>query len=274
MKPIYIHTLSRSLKRLSSFGLLSLILLGSTFFGTSCTPKLDYELEDYARQLVVECYLIEGEPARVILHESVSYLTLDSLPIISAAKVTLAHNGDTMRLQWDPPAFFVSEEPIVRDEYPWFLRVEDPVTGRVVTGETQFLPVVPMDSAYFDIDVRGKFRMLVDFRDPIGQPNYYRMTAVSRKDTVQFDLEVFDDVADGQSITLGSGHNFSNRDSVDVALYHLSEDYYNFLVSLRKASIAGTAPVVEPVRVQSNVHGGIGIFTTLNVDRKRIWTTH
>lgn len=265
-----------TIRRRSSRMLLGslVLMLGLYCFLGSCTPKLDYELDEYARQLVVEGYLMEGERARVIVHESVSYLSLDSLPVVSGAKVTLAHNGDTMRLQFEPPAFFYSADPIVRDEYPWFLRVEDPVTGRVVTGETAFLPVVPMDSAYFDTDVRGKFRMLMDFRDPAGQANFYRMTAVSQRDTVQFDLEVFDDVADGNSITLSSGHNFENRDSVDVALYHLNEDYYNFLVSLRKASIAGTAPVVEPVRVQSNVFGGIGIFTALNVDRKRVYTTY
>ena len=258
----------------ASFLILNLsFIIPLTALLSGCTPKLDYELEDYERQLVVECYLIEGERARVIVHESVSYLSLDSLPIISAANVTLAHNGDTMNLQWEPPAFFYSDAPVVRDEYPWYLRVEDPLTGRIVTGETRFLPVVPIDTAYFDTDVTGKFRMLTDFRDPFGQPNYYRMTAVSDRDSVQFDLEVFDDLADGSRITLGSGHTFQNRDSVEVALYHLSEDYYDFLVSLRKASIAGTAPIIEPVRVQSNVFGGIGIFTALNVDRKKVWTT-
>jgi len=178
-----------------------------------------------------------------------------------------------MRLGFEPPAFFYSDQPIERDEFPWFLRVEDPISGRVVTGETRFLPAIPVDSAYFDTDVRGKFRMLMDFSDPGGQVNYYRMTAVSDRDSIQFDLELFDDVADGDQITLSSGHTFENRDSVEVALYHLDEEYYNFLVSLRKASIAGQAPIVEPVRVQSNVHGGIGIFTTLNVHREKIWTT-
>ena len=151
----------------------------------ACTPHLDLDPEDYERQLVVECYLMEGERARVIVHESVAYLSLDSLPVVSGARVQLVHNGDTLEGKFEPPAFYYTDDPIVRDEFPWYLRVEDPYTGRVVTGETRFLPIVPIDSSYFDIDVRGKFRMLMDFYDPLGQSNYYRMTAVSQRDNNQ-----------------------------------------------------------------------------------------
>lgn len=57
-----------------------------------------------------------------------------------------------------------------------------------------------------------------------------------------------------------------------MALYHCTQEYFDFLVSLRKAELAATAPVVEPGRVQSNVEGGLGVFVALSVERRWVFT--
>ena len=57
-----------------------------------------------------------------------------------------------------------------------------------------------------------------------------------------------------------------NTDTVIVHLYHINKEWYDFLITVRKAKAGSSGPFVEPVNVISNVEGGLGIFTTLNSD--------
>jgi hypothetical protein len=59
-------------------------------------------------------------------------------------------------------------------------------------------------------------------------------------------------------------------DSIQITLFHLQKDFYDYNQSVNNASNAYYDPFVTPERVRSNVHGGIGIFTFFTKDTKTI----
>lgn len=60
------------------------------------------------------------------------------------------------------------------------------------------------------------------------------------------------------TMTLASGGDGDGRDELVVLLSSLSEDYFEYQRTLQEQRLTG--PFVEPLRVYSNVEGGLGIF--------------
>jgi hypothetical protein len=252
-----------------------------TMAGCDLQKDIEVTLPAYEKKLVVECYLEKDKPLRMTVSESASYFASPELPDVDYASVRISSNGKTNELKYKidvdekyRKAFNYSSdnlfEPQPNEEFQ--LEVTD-TQGRKVTGKTKYLPLVPIK------EVEWKYRedsltafLLIRFDDNPNIDNYYRLQV--HKDSLnsnsELDFSLNDDFKTGSEITIGTGYNYEYGDTVYVTVYHIEKTFYDFLQSVESAANANGNPFAQPARVKSTVEGGIGVFTTLVYDRKRI----
>ena len=245
---------------------LSLLGIFLALLCQSCAPAdIDIELPAYEKKVVVEAYLVPDEPLVLTLYESVPYFDEPELPILPDAQVTLSYGSQVDTLEYRNN-LYQSLGPIPRlADTDYLLSISLP-DGRQLSASTYFIDPVPIDSLTWSRDPGLYWRRVsVYFSDPTPLKNYYRLTVKSFLNGNHWDVESDDDLVQGESITFFSGAIFEPGDSAIVRLYNATPEYYEFLASLRKAQVGSAAPVVEPSALVSNVEGGTGIFTSLNV---------
>ena len=85
------------------------------------------------------------------------------------------------------------------------------------------------------------------------------------------DYDVDDRLNDGTNFTLGTSYIFDPGDRLFVTLYHFDRPYYLFRQSVNDARNANGNPFSQPSAIKSTVEGGIGVFTILSYERKRLY---
>lgn len=183
-----------------------LLLIG--LFGMACQGLenvIDIELEEEPSELVVECYLQQGQPFRLLLTETKHYFDpVNACPFVRDALVVITHKGQRDTLQEAPyssracnsiqPLFdqdsirfynFGSDQICSAAPYEEFLlEVWDTVNNRYISATTQFLPVVPIDvlsqSPYNSTDWQATpppaTVITLGCQDDLQARNFYRLT--------------------------------------------------------------------------------------------------
>lgn len=249
---------------------------------SSCNLEKDIEvmLPPYESQMVVECYLQNGQPFRLTLVESNGYLDKPELLLITDATVVIAHQGVADTLKFNPfqdkatGKYYTHASGSIMHGQPgdaFTLTITDP-KGRKLIGSTTVLPVVKMDTVEFRLNDKEKAFVLARFQDDAQTTNFYRF--VVHKDSLQKNAEVAyaspDKLNNGQPFAFGTGYDFAKGDTVIVTLYHINQDYFDFLETVEAARDANGNPFAQPARVKSTVQGGLGIFTHLAFDRQQL----
>ncbi len=234
----------------------------------------------YNQQLVVECYLETGKRYQMALTESVSYLSNPQVPIVSNATVKISHDGQTEELLYKPVIDSVNRKgynySLDKDvnngpatEYT--LEVMDS-TGRKVTGSTHFPSFVPLKEITWDFNNKDKAYLTARFDDQPDVPDYYRF--VINRDSltgeVKTNFTLDDRFGTNNEITLGTGYEYEDGDTLIVSLFHIDKAYFDFLESANGAAGANGNPFAQPSLIKSTVQGGIGVFTALVYDRKQV----
>lgn len=258
------------------FGLLALGLPGCNM-----EKEIDLDLPEFRSEIAVECYLEAGKPYRATIMESTSYFDRPEPIVIPDAVVIITHNGQTDTLQYRPgydqddEKFFTHTSGTIAEGKPgdtYALEVYDS-RGRKVTGVTRFMPLVPIDSIELPRNSQNKVALLTKFTDDGSTENFYRYLV--HKDSLssrkrQSDFVSSDRIYNGQKYVFGSSYRYDPKDTLFVTLYHLEPEYYHFLNTLDAAQDANGNPFAQPIALRSTVKGGIGVFTTLTYDRRRV----
>ncbi|MFK7972971.1 MAG: DUF4249 family protein [Bacteroidia bacterium] len=234
----------------------------------------------------------------LILTETVSYYDEFDLPIVDDAFVTITYQGVTDTLEYvpfvtagtDTIKFYIGFRTIEGNDSnaPIDLYVKDKI-GREVRARTFFPEVVPIDTISWEFNSRDEAFVQTDFFDPIDQDNYYRAVIFKRDDVLlrnepngpivdtisQDRLDVAfqftdDFIEDDGKITVGTNFNYVEGDTVTSFIYQIDEAYYDFLETVDAAEQANFSPFAQPTRIQSNIEGGMGIFTAYNYDRQTV----
>jgi len=239
------------------------------------------DLPPYEGEIVVECYLQHGEPYRLILTESVDYFGAVDLPPIPQAKVVITHNGVSEELTFQPGFDSTTQKffnyigtTIVdsADKGEYVLRIEDEASNRLITGVTTFLPAPQLDTieaSFRDTDTSAFLLTKFQDVDP-NDPNFYRIIinqdSITGPTTTEFSFE--GRFKTGNQITIGTGFDFKEDDTVFVSVYHIDRPYYDFLETVDDARQGNGNPFAQPTVVQSTVEGGLGVFTALSFVRR------
>ncbi|WP_176133007.1 DUF4249 domain-containing protein [Hymenobacter sp. CRA2] len=260
------------------------LLAGGLLSGCGLQKDVDVELPAYPPQLVVECYLEDGRLPQALVSETVAYLSAPAPSVLTDVTVLLTGpTGQVDTLRFQPGQNNGSRKVYthrgrrrlsIRPGDTYRLDVRD-TQGRRVTGSATMPATVPIDTVEWQFnDKPGDARralVLTKFRDPAGSADYYRFQVHRSNVGNNPEAEYFPDdrLLDGQAVTLGTGYEFEEQDTLFVTLYHLDQPYYRFLRSIDDAQSANGNPFGQPAAVQSTVEGGLGVFAILNYQRRR-----
>jgi hypothetical protein len=187
-----------------------LLLLSMAAALSSCDMEQEIEvpLPNLPTQMVVECYLVNGEPMKLALQESSSYFAAPEALLVEGATVTITKNNE---------APVVLEDTLLVDEvnekvYTHFNRrrvravpgdvfkllITD-AKGRRIVGSTTVLPPVPIDSIGYKFNDKPRESqeayLLVRWQDDPAQKNFYRLLA-HKKDSTGVDSQLDGEIDD------------------------------------------------------------------------------
>lgn len=185
------------------------LFLGS-LIGLCCTAcrdlenTIDIKLEREASELVVECYLQDGQPFRLLLTETKHYFDpVNICPFVRNSLVVITHQGqrDTLReatyrtracnsilpfFDQDSIRFYNygSDKICIANSDVFLLEVWDTINNRYISAQTHFLPVVPIDvfsrndynSDDWSSSIPPKTTVKLGCKDDLQTRNYYRFT--------------------------------------------------------------------------------------------------
>ncbi|RNI27092.1 DUF4249 domain-containing protein [Rufibacter immobilis] len=265
-----------------------LLLAAGLVSACDMEQEIEVKLPVLPPQLVVECYLENGQPLRLALSESAGYFDAPQATIVAGATVTITKNNEAPITLKDSVSVDTKNQKV----YTHFnrrrvravpgdvftLQVTDK-QGRRLTGTTTVLPTVPFDSVGYKFNDKPaqtqEAYLLIRWQDDPAMKNFYRLLTHKKDSSAngidsEMDAEVNDRLRNGKKISYTTTYRFDRNDILDIKLFHVEENYYNFISSVEDARRANGNPFAQPVNIQSTVAGGFGVFTFLNYETKRI----
>lgn len=255
------------------------------------TKEVEVDLPDYERQPVVEFFLEPGKPLKLLLTQSYGFFepfdtSLNSFVdniVLDSALVTVTHGGrvDTIPNQYwfdfQSEKFYNYYSPklvaaTVGEEWVLNIKLKD---GRTIEGKTTMLRKQEIDSIVVEFNPKNDSlaRVLTYMTDNPNEVNFYRrmLHYSSLKDSLaQQDFLVDDKLNQTNTIAFGSGYELKEGDTVFNTIFHITRDYYDYIVSYSLAAQGNINPFAQPSQIKSNVSGTsnpLGIFTCLVYDR-------
>jgi len=296
---------------MQSFKYIFFVLLAAFLSACNLQQQIDLELPEYEPEVVVESYLIPGQPFVVTLSRSVAFFDTLEVQFVEGATVTLTWNNKTDTLvETDvsdllslvdsnaqdlfgpllgnspklyllpPPASFINVVPSP-DVYPgiYTLRVETR-EGDTLTSETfvprQLTEEERIEEILFNEDTLAL--LLSRVQDNVNETNFYRRLLqhrrgpdTARRTSLQQDFVLDDAFSNGELITFGTGYEYDPGDTLISYIYHITGDYYEFVETRDDALAASLSPFAQPAIIYTNVEGGQGIFTGLSFTRDTVF---
>ncbi len=272
------------------YSYLNTILVFGILFSMSCNleKQIDIDLPNYDSEPFIECYLVPNQPFRLLITQTSSYfenLTLDN-PLFSesfllqGAQVSIFQGINKYELEnkliVDPNTEKIynysnsnSVEYNTIDSF--YLEILLP-NGDQITSASIFLDTVQFDSIVVQFDQNDSLaRTLTYFKDFPNETNFYRRVLTVGE---TFDEPIQDFVTDDLFIdsvfVFGSGYVFNSGDTVFNSVFHLTEDYHNFLESVQQAIDGSGNPFGVPSPLQSNLLGNAqGVFACISESKNK-----
>lgn len=248
------------------------------------------EFEDYESEIVVDGWIEQGQPARVLLSKSAPYFgDIDSLTLrnyaLTYAKVILndGQNEEILTLtpnsSFFPPYMYVSTEIIGEVGKSYQLTIE--AEHKTVTANTTIPDPIALTDAYMHkknhSDTLGV--ITIEFTDPIEKENFYMAFIKNENDNSPFQSSFSppfqDKYFNGQNIKfdLQKGMNnalslsnyndafFNINDTITVKFCSIDSISFLFWLTFKKEIINTTNPFAATnSSVKSNITNGLGIW--------------
>ncbi len=236
----------------------------------SCEEPIDIDLKNKGGNLVIEGVVGDILPAYVIVSRSTDFKDTTLLKTVVADAVTVTDNlGKTDTFQRDNSTgiYFALGvgQPQVGNSYTLKVTTE----GKTYESVCAVNAPVPIDSVY---TAKSSFsdedRLMIDFRDPAGSPNYYKAMVFVNKQWRTGNHLSDDKLTDGKikSLRMDVG-DFQTGDTIDVFLQSLDKSAYDYFSSIESNSGQNAAPT-NPI---SNISGGsMGYFSAYRSSTKQL----
>lgn len=240
----------------------------------SCEKIVEIDLPPIESQLVVESYIEPNLPYILSLTQSASYFDVGAFQSIADADVTITHLGITDTLVYiDSLNFYIGTSGLVKyDKFPYELKVEDGF-GRKVSATTSFKDIVQIDTITYSLNDSSQASVIMFFDDQKDVENYYHVwfdNSKSNDPDSLYHWSFSDKSIANQRSLRGTGFNFDQKDTITVRLYNIQKDFYDYLETVNDAISANGSPLGRAARIESNIEGGLGIFTALSFDEEQI----
>ncbi len=256
------------------------------FSALACTQEINIPLPDSKDQVVIESWIENGSPAKVIVTRSAGFfepIYADSIQnyVVLNAQVTLSDgvNSELLSLQIDesvfPPFLYVSSTML--GEVGKTYELEVVADEDTLRATTQILDPIRPDSLWFELeegeDSLGYLKALVTDPDTPGNRYrffskrlgrdliYYPIIGDLREDVLVNGLSFETFFYRGNAPSDSTGEEsayFRLGDTIVLKTTHIDFDHYKFWESIDNNS--GGNPFSSPGNVRSNVSGGFGIW--------------
>lgn len=257
-----------------------IIVLSFVFIG--CNKEIKLDLPEYETKMVLEFYLEDNKPLSCLLQESINFTDTAQFKLIENALIVLSY-GNVKDTLINTFYFDQQFQKIYNYHNPKIIQLQANVDyevyvkdskGRELRGRTRLNNIVPIDSLLYNFNSDNLAAAGLIFNDQGNKKNYYRIVAFEDLPTVieddVWDITFEDNLFNGDQFSFYTGYSFNPGDTVVGRLYHLTEEHNNFAESVNNAQSSNGNPFGQPANIISNLSGGIGIFTTLAYDEKKI----
>lgn len=256
---------------------------------TSCTERIDIELDDtYTRLVVYGSITTDTTRHFVDLSLTTSYYYNEAPPKVSGASVEISDDlGNVETLTEVAPGKYATSDDfaaVVGRTYTLFVDLQEEVNGhKTYMATSEVHPIYPIDSIGLnfqpDWGEKGFYEVTCYYQDPPTRDVYMFNIFKNGElmtDTITKRFVVEDDFFNG-SYTNGIGVGYLNQD-VEREILHagdtitfqgcnITEEYYDFIVTLQTETGFQT-PLFSgpPANVKGNIsNGAAGFFSAYGV---------
>lgn len=255
------------LVKIFSVSIFCLIMHGCMLDG-----QADIDIPIANQELMLEAYLTPGRNFELMLMESNKLSEDLSLLLNWRADVNISFGHDTVHLlnilnfEKESKRVFNYGSPILvssadGDYYQLSVLTQ---SGKHITAQTELVESVAIKD--FDID---DYSCTVRFLNDINpEKRYYSLMIEGYIDAKYINKRGYFDASgiDETLISFVEKGNFYKWESLKIKLFHITRENYLFQSSVNQALGANEDPFSVPSKIQSNIQGGIGIFTYYTVD--------
>ncbi|HPT21548.1 MAG TPA: DUF4249 family protein [Bacteroidales bacterium] len=247
-----------------------IIILLSVLLITGCviSDKIDIDIPEQSENLVIEGYLTPDNPMEITLIKNNLMDNELILQSIWNAKAYITDRKDTIDLL---NIFYSNKKRNILVNY----RADS--LPRVLAGNVLYLSVITKGND----TLTGSAPVLspIKIENAVIEDNYLHLSqsitgggfsgylrvdmSAFRADSIYYKSSKTLDLSDSKSlnIKLQVSDEIQESDSLLVRTFHISKDYYSYIVSLNDAINAYFDPFLTPEEIKSNIRNGIGIFT-------------
>ncbi len=265
----------------------SLYIIGLTLvLASSCTERIDIELEDTYTRLVVEGTLTDEASAhRVILTTTSSYFENQPAPKVGGATVSITDGINTFMLKELQPGIYETDSTVKGEiGKTYTLQIEDidiNNDGKTekYTATSKINPIAPLDS--IDIEFRSDWgdiwTVKVYALDP-PTTEYYMFNVYNNgvllSDTID-EVIVTDDILFNGNYTNGIVSQWFEEDEGDIGdtitfeMASIRKEYADFLFQLQEET-GYNSPLFSgpPANVQGNIsNDALGFFAAYSIEQ-------
>ncbi len=227
----------------------------------SCTEVVDVDVPTAAPRLVIEASLdwengTLGNQQTIHLSLSTPYFDENKVIPVAGATVKVTNNANGVVFSFadlNNGEYFTSNFiPEVNQEYT----LEVVYNNETYTAIETLMSVVDIDEVYQSIDQgfdKEALEVNVLFTDRAGIENYYLMKFQQQGDYLPILFDISDEFTDGnQMVIFNEDEDYVVGDNLDIALYGISKQYYNFIRLLVEQSAEGGPFATIPAQLKGN----------------------
>src|SRR5512138_3252199 len=275
------------MKRVVTYLPLLVLLIIVTAGLSSCTERIDIQLDETYTRLVVDGSVSSDTMAyRVELTKTADYFYNSPIPRVTSAILSISDGENTYPLhETDPGAsgVYLTEPTFAAQAgktYTLSIALEEPITGqKQFEASCRTEPVTHLDSITIgyqpDWGDNGVWEIKVYAQEPGDQVNYY-MFNYYRNDTLMTDSIAKVVVSDDKyfngnyingltAIYIDNSNGWETLhpgDKVTIRMSGITKEYYNFVTQVQMAGLNIPFFSGPPANVQGNItNGGIGFFS-------------
>lgn len=258
----------------------------------SCEDVIEMNLKNSPPQVVVEAVLTDDSlHCKTVLFKSEDFYKSAEYKLISGAKIKVTDDKlNEYILQENADGSYSSNEITGTPNTAYSIQIE--LDNKVYKALSRMPAKVILDSleSVWNENPHGKgYNILVNFKDPEGEKNYYRFKIyinglISNKDNGNEILVWDDKVFDGKNVSLPVKHGgsfFNTGDTIRIDMYSIDEKVYNYFLTLKSAIARGSSITFigknmmegssAPANPNSNIdNGALGYFGAVAVSSKTI----
>ncbi|MCD4730475.1 MAG: DUF4249 domain-containing protein [Bacteroidales bacterium] len=253
-------------------------------FITSCTEKIDIDLDTTYQRFIVEGTITTDTMKHgVKLSKSIDYYNIEQPPTLSNAIVTIddGFNEITLEENQQNPGYYETDENyfwVVGRTYKLEIELQEEINGHSsFSASSELKPVAPIDSIMVVyIEKWEVWELKIYALDPPSEDFYsfeVIKNGIEMTDTVT-KRGISDDRYFNGNYTFGiSVYYFNSRyepevvnpgDTITLRMGGITKDYYNFLVELMDQTFEYRNPMFSgpPANIRTNISNeGLGFFT-------------